>query len=77
MESASLDLFLPEDLELLVVGSPELDVNALEAEVFRSRIRAHSESVSMREEEGVVCLRVHIGSYHSCGTCVDESEPMM
>jgi len=31
MESASLDLFLPEELELLVVGSPELDFDALEA----------------------------------------------
>lgn len=31
MESSSLDLFLPEELELLVVGSPELDFNALEA----------------------------------------------
>ena len=31
MESASLDLFLPEELELLVVGSPELDFEALEA----------------------------------------------
>lgn len=31
METASLDLFLPEELELLVVGSPELDFHALEA----------------------------------------------
>jgi ubiquitin-protein ligase E3 A len=30
MESSSLDLFLPEELELLVVGSPELDFAALE-----------------------------------------------
>jgi len=30
MESASLDLFLPEELELLVVGSPDLDFDALE-----------------------------------------------
>jgi hypothetical protein len=31
MESASLNLFLPEELELLVAGSPDLDVNALGA----------------------------------------------
>lgn len=31
MESSSLDLFLPEELELLVVGSPDLDFDALEA----------------------------------------------
>ena len=31
MESSSLDLFLPEELELLVVGSPDLDFAALEA----------------------------------------------
>jgi ubiquitin-protein ligase E3 A len=30
MEDSSLDLFLPEELELLVVGSPELDFAALE-----------------------------------------------
>jgi len=30
MESSSLDLFLPEELELLVVGSPDLDFEALE-----------------------------------------------
>ena len=31
MEDSSLDLFLPEELELLVVGTPELDFSALEA----------------------------------------------
>jgi len=31
MEDSSLDLFLPEELELLVVGTPELDFVALEA----------------------------------------------
>ena len=31
MEDSSLDLFLPEELELLVVGTPELDFEALEA----------------------------------------------
>jgi ubiquitin-protein ligase E3 A/E3 ubiquitin-protein ligase HERC4 len=31
MESSSLDLFRPEELELLVVGTPELDFEALEA----------------------------------------------
>lgn len=30
MEDSSLDLFRPEELELLVVGSPELDFSALE-----------------------------------------------
>lgn len=30
MESSSLDLFRPEELELLVVGTPELDFDALE-----------------------------------------------
>ncbi|EJK76295.1 hypothetical protein THAOC_01949, partial [Thalassiosira oceanica] len=30
VEDSSLDLFLPEELELLVVGSPELDFKALE-----------------------------------------------
>jgi hypothetical protein len=30
MEDSSLDLLRPEDLELLVVGSPELDFEALE-----------------------------------------------
>lgn len=30
MEDSSLDLFLPEELELLVVGTPFLDFNALE-----------------------------------------------
>ncbi|KAL7544039.1 hypothetical protein ACHAXR_013506 [Thalassiosira sp. AJA248-18] len=30
MEDSSLDLFLPEELELLVVGTPELDFQALE-----------------------------------------------
>lgn len=30
MEDSSLDLFLPEELELLVVGSPDLDFTALE-----------------------------------------------
>lgn len=31
MEGSSLDLFLPEELELLVVGTPDLDFDALEA----------------------------------------------
>ena len=30
LEDSSLDLFLPEELELLVVGSPDLDFTALE-----------------------------------------------
>jgi len=31
LEDSSLDLFLPEELELLVVGTPELDFTALQA----------------------------------------------
>ena len=46
MEDASLDLFLPEELELLVVGSGELDFKALESNTtYEGGYTAESEVV--------------------------------